>query len=119
MVCELGDEWSHELDDAKKLVNFCDTLWSGDSLDFSTLFWVRVHAISVVNHSKELDLRCLDETFCSIENKSIFLGNLHEVVEISVVVFVTLAVDDDVVSDSNGAWALTEDLIHALLERIL
>ena len=26
LVCKLGDEWSHELDYAKKLVNFCDIL---------------------------------------------------------------------------------------------
>ena len=119
MVCKLGDEWSHELDYAKKLLNFCDILWSGYCLDFSALFWVRVHAISVINHSKGLDLQCLDETFCSVENKSTFLGNLHEVVEISVMVFVILAVDNDVVGDPDGAWALTEDLIHALLECIL
>ena len=119
LVCKLGDEWSHELDYTEKLLNFCDILWSGDRLDFSALFWVRVHAISVVNHSKELDLRCLDETFRSVENKSTFLGNFHKVVEISVMVLVILAVDDDVVGDPDGAWALTEDLIHALLECIL
>ena len=34
-------------------------------------------------------------------------------------VFVILAVDDDVVGDPDGTWALTEDLIHALLECIL
>ena len=95
MVCKLGDEWSHELDYAKKLLNFCDILWSGYCLDFSALFWVRMHAISVVNHSKGLDLHCLDETFRSVENKSTFLGNFHKVVEISVMVFVILAVDDD------------------------
>ena len=78
-----------------------------------------MHAISVINHSKGLDLHCLDETFRSVENKSTFLGNLHEVVEISVMVFVILAVDNDIVGDPDGAWALTEDLIHALLECIL
>ena len=60
-----------------------------------------------------------DETFHSVENKSTFLGDLHEVVEISVMVFAILAIDNDIVSDPDGASALTEDLIHALLECIL
>ena len=88
MVCKLGGEWSHELDDAKKLLNFRNILWSGDCLDFSVLLWVKVHAISVINHPKELDVRRPDETFRSVEDNSTFLGDLHEVVEVSVMVFV-------------------------------
>ena len=112
MVCKLGDEWSHELDYAEKLLNFCDILWSGDRLDFGALFWVRVHAISVVK--KNLICGVLMKHFAALKTSPHFW-----VVEISVVVLVILAVDDDVVGDPDGAWALTEDLIHSLLECIL
>ena len=119
MVSKFGDEGGQELVDAQKLLNFCDSLLGGYGLDFSALVRVGVYAISIVDHPKELDLRRFYETLISVEDIYAFPGDLHKVLEVFVVVLVILPVDDDIIGDPDGAWALTEDLIHALLECIL
>ena len=64
MVSKIGDEGGFELDDAQKLLNFRDSFWGGYGLDFSALVRVRLYAISIADHPKELDLRRLDEALC-------------------------------------------------------
>ena len=57
--------------------------------------------------------------FLWVEHQIIFVGNLHEVLQVGIMFHLCAAVDGDVVCDSNTSLALFEDLIHFLLEDVL
>ena len=47
------------------------------------------------------------------------MGNLHEVSYAGIMFCLSVAMDCDVISDSDASLALFEDLIHLLLEDVL
>ena len=83
--------------DAKKLLKFCHFLLGRQCLNFCTLCRVRMNSVGIIDHAEELDLRCSNFAFVNVEHESTFLCNLHEMMEVSVVVLFILSVDDDVV----------------------
>ena len=58
-------------------------------------------------------------TFLAIEDKPMFSGNLHESVQASIVLFVIVSVDDDVICNPNYTFAAFQDLVHHLLKDVL
>ena len=92
--------------DAKKLLKFCHVLWGWQCLDFCTLCRVWINSVGIIDHAEELDLWCFDFAFINVEHESTFLCNLHDIIEVFVVVLFIFSVDDDVVCDADGARAL-------------
>ena len=73
----------------------------------------------IVDVSKEGYLSLCDVAFVYVEHESVFLGNLHEVVESDIVLLEVLSVDVEIISDSDDTGALFQDLVNLLLEDVL
>ena len=83
------------------------------------LSWVWVDTIGMVNAAKEIDGLSLHVCFLWIEHQVIFAGNLHEISKAGVIFCLSVAMDSDVVCDSDTSLAFFKDLIHLLLEDVL
>ena len=56
--------------------------------------------------------------FLRVEDQSVLPGYLHQPMEIQIVLLSVFAVDNDVIRDADGARALTQNVIHGLLEGV-
>jgi hypothetical protein len=48
----------------------------------------------------------LDTAFLFIEDESFLPGNLHQIVQVTIMLLLATALDSDVICDADGAWAL-------------
>ena len=71
-----------------------------------------------MDHPKEVDLGGLYVAFLRVEDQSVLPGYLHQPMEIEIVFLCVFAVDK-IFRNVDGAWALTEAVIHGLLEGVL
>ena len=58
-------------------------------------------------------------TFLRAEDQSVVPGDLHQPMEIQIVLLGVFAVDDDVIRNADGARALSRGIIHGLPEGVL
>ena len=83
------------------------------------LSWVQMNTIGIIEAAKEVDGLSLYVCFLWIKHQIIFEGNLHEVLEVDIMFCLSVAMDSDVICDSDKSLALFEDLVHLLLEDVL
>ena len=57
--------------------------------------------------------------FLWVKHQIVFVGDLHEVPQAGIMFCLSVAMDNDVICDSDTSLALFEDLIHLLLEDVL
>ena len=76
-------------------------------------------SVFIIDMSEEGYLSLCDAAFVYVEHESMFSGNSHEVVESDVVLLEVLSMDAEVISDSDHASALFQDLVNLLLEDVL
>ena len=88
-------------------------------MDSFNLCRIWMASVFIVDMSKERYLSLCDAAFVYVEHESMFSGNSHEVVESDVVLLEVLSMDAEVISDSDHASALFQDLVNLLLEDVL
>ena len=71
-----------------------------EGLDFGR---IQLHALGSVHSAIEDNLRLPDMTFCAVEDNAVFLGYLHQLQEVSVMLLRGTAIDAYIIM--NGAYA--------------
>ena len=88
-------------------------------MDTVKFLWVRVYAFCVIVAPEKLDSRHFYLALIDVKNQAVLSRYLHEVVQISVMLFLISAEYSNVVHDTQRAWALLDDHVHFLLENVL
>ena len=78
--------------------------------------WVWVDTIGIIEAAKEIDSWSLHMCFLWIKHQILFAGNLHEA---GIMFCLSVAMDSDIICDSDTSLALFKDLVHLLLEDVL
>ena len=76
-------------------------------------------AIFVIDPAKKIDRWLFYSTFLTIEEKPMFSGDLHECVQVLIMLFIIMSVDDDIICNPNYAFAAFQNLVHHLLKDVL
>ena len=83
------------------------------------LGWVRVYSGCIIQATEELDTWGTNVAFAKIEDQAVSASNLHEVMQMPVMLLNRSSEHCHVVRDSQSTWTLLEYHIHLLLEDIL
>ena len=118
--CCKGGERGHEgrqvCDHSKELLQLRWCLWGQHVVNGSDLGGVWVCTILVVDAAKTFDQWLFYGTFLTIEDKSMFSGNLHRCVQALIVLCIIASMDDDIICNPSFTFSSFQDLVHHMLK---
>ena len=82
-------------------------------------FRVWAYSAGTVNHAEERYLLAVNLAFSDVEDKSFVSGNLHGIVYIFSMFFLTPAIYYCIIADSDCTWTFGKNLIRFLREYIV
>ena len=88
-------------------------------MDGFDLLRIWMGSVLVIDCTEEGDGSGLDFTFVSVEDESVFTGDMHEVMQSSVVFSIVFAMHNNVISNSYDAFTVLNDLVHHSLKYVL
>ena len=80
-------------------------------MDCADIFRVRISSRGIIDTSEKHCRGLFDSTLISVEDKSMFMGDSHEFVEMFVMFLVILSMNNYIICDANHSIAADKDLI--------
>ena len=115
----IGMGSSDVCDHAEELLELCLCLLGRYVMHHADLSWVRMCPILVIDVCKEGNRLLFYSTPDTIEHRAMFTSHFHQIVEISVMLFIIPVMDNDIIFDSSHTITVVKYLVHHAFEDVL
>ena len=88
-------------------------------MDSFDLLWVRVASLLVIDVTKEGDLLFGNRALVDIQHKAILVSDSHKVMQLGIMLYMSIAMDAEVIGDAYNSSALFHYVVNLLLKNVL